>query len=893
VFLVDWTASGGRRVALLPDPGRLALSALLGTGLVAAVWLLAGSRLRPSIPRGDAEERARVAAGRLRAALAPLLLLWLWSVPYLPVLADQFPSLLTLAGGARWLVAALAAAGVIWAVWGDAIARWEPWRDTRPAWLFAIALAVYAGVGTYVNRAQGYGGDEPHYLIIAESLLKDGDLRIENNHEQGDYRAFFPGTLAPHFIRRGLDGVIYSIHAPGLPAMALPAYALAGAAGVRLLIGVFAALAGVAVYRLCRATTGSGPALVAWLVALFATPLVFHGWLIFPETPAAALVAWAAWWAWADLPPRARVWGWRGLLLALFPWLHAKFAVLLACFLAAFAVRLAWRRAWASLAWLAVPSAAGLVLWFYAFLVMYGVADPTIVYGGPGAMTYELQWSNVPRGLLGFAFDQEYGVWLHAPAYLLAVPGFWWMLRDRHARGLGALAAIVVTVFLVSTTRYYMWWGGSSVPGRFLVPVVPIFALAVAVGLSRLAAARARGVAALLVIATLGVSLTLTARPGRYLMFNNRDGRGNLVDWLQGDWRLDASLPSLLWVDWPAQLPAVATIVVGLLAAVAVTRLRRVQGPAGTMTPYWAATAFLLTFSVTMAVVTDLRASSASLHDGIRDGRLAWLQRSGDGRPAVDPTSFSRARWQDALTDGLLFLAPSEPTEDASRAIGPMTLPPGRYRAAAWFRPNLAGEGDLRLAFDPGRTPLATATTRGLTPVAFSFEVPHEVAAPPLWLGASSLALAQGLARVQIVPIEIVGVRSRADVRAVAIDPVPGRSGAFLAYLDRGAYDEGGEFWTHGGRDASLMVFPGGATVLRIWCRAGAAGGDATLSVAGITHRWTLAPDQGEAVVLPLLPGTKTVPLHVSFSGAFRPADVDPSSRDRRLLGLRVGVGVE
>ena len=74
----------------------------------------------------------------------------------------------------------------------------------------------------YVNLKLATG-DEPHYLVIAQSLLKDGDLKIENNHRRGDYRAFFGGELRPDYLQRGRNGEIYSIHAPGLPVLVAPA----------------------------------------------------------------------------------------------------------------------------------------------------------------------------------------------------------------------------------------------------------------------------------------------------------------------------------------------------------------------------------------------------------------------------------------------------------------------------------------------------------------------------------------------------------------------------------------------------------------------------------------------------------------------------------------------
>ena len=45
----------------------------------------------------------------------------------------------------------------------------------------AVALRPIPGGGWWLSPILP-GGDEPHYLVIAESLLGDGDMRIENNH---------------------------------------------------------------------------------------------------------------------------------------------------------------------------------------------------------------------------------------------------------------------------------------------------------------------------------------------------------------------------------------------------------------------------------------------------------------------------------------------------------------------------------------------------------------------------------------------------------------------------------------------------------------------------------------------------------------------------------------
>ena len=212
IHVVGWEDGTPSRVALVPPMERLL--ALEGLAVLAVLVLT-----RLSSTRFDAVSRLS----------APLALLWLWVVPYLPWLSDQVPLLLVLAGPARWIVVGVALIGcAVAAVSGPRAETLQKLRLPGHRAVFVITLALLLAVGGYAKYHQGLGGDEPHYLVVAHSLIEDGDLRIENNHEARDYEPFWSAALPPHFLQRGIDGVIYSIHAPGLPVLLLPFYAVAG-----------------------------------------------------------------------------------------------------------------------------------------------------------------------------------------------------------------------------------------------------------------------------------------------------------------------------------------------------------------------------------------------------------------------------------------------------------------------------------------------------------------------------------------------------------------------------------------------------------------------------------------------------------------------------------------
>jgi hypothetical protein len=395
--------------------------------------------------------------GRPALGLIPLLVLIAAGIP--------MPGLGALTGGPL-LALALALAAV-------ALATARP-KWTRRAFVPALLL-LHLAAAARVQWQVGPEGDEPHYLMVAASLLEDGDLALQDDYAAGRYRAFHPADLEPHYRVRGRDGAIYSLHAVGLSLLILPAYAAGGYAAVSF----FMAVLGVATAWQVRELVGETLAddgvaeAVGWIAGL-TPPLLHFAGLVFTEVPAALGLTVALR---AALAPQsvARAWG-AGLVLASLPWLNVRYAILaVIVLLAAMARRPSLRVAagwWIPM----VTSAAALAVYHQ---VLYGFFDPRRVYG----RRPEFSAAMIPTGLPGLLFDQEFGLWVYAPIFALAIPGFVRMARARWLEAATAGALLVGVVAVASA--WPMWRGGFNPPARFLLPVLPAMALGVAWGLRR------------------------------------------------------------------------------------------------------------------------------------------------------------------------------------------------------------------------------------------------------------------------------------------------------------------------------------------------------------------------------------------------------------------------
>src|SRR5687768_7895960 len=213
-------------------------------------------------------------------------------------------------------------------------------RRTLALWL--LLFGVYAAtVGLDAFGTSDYGGDEPHYLLAAESIVHDGDVDVLDEYASRAYSEFYPYELRPH--GEETEGRLNEPHGVGFPLLIAPANALGGAKAVEIFLAAIAALGVALAYRLALRVAPDPWAAGAALAVGLSPPLLAYGTAVYPELSAATALAGAALLA---VRLHTRV-SWREaslcfVLLGALPWLGTKF-IPAGIVIGAFAARSIWR----------------------------------------------------------------------------------------------------------------------------------------------------------------------------------------------------------------------------------------------------------------------------------------------------------------------------------------------------------------------------------------------------------------------------------------------------------------------------------------------------------------------------------------------------------------------
>ncbi len=396
----------------------------------------------------------------------------------------------------------------------------DPYASTWTQLLWVVAALLLAplcvsgpvpGAGTplsYFVKPMVHSGDEPHYLVLINSVIRDGDIDVVNNyadvHQGGDQagRKFAGWALDHHVnwywqthlihwwqayemqsanwqkdadghpiptlqaksIHRPVNSHEYSQHPPGLAWVLAPVVwpfrSTSLVEPVVLLYSGMATIAGLWAFFLLIRTSGVSvrAAVLLTAVTFLGTPLWHFARTLYaePYLMACAVGGYAA-------GLRYKRFGIVGVLLGIGTLIKIPFVVIALPLI----TDAAFEKRWRDVVYMAIPVAIAVGLQF--------VCNQS-TFGNWWKFPQKWEWGYPLFGLGGLAFSWQHGLLLFAPivlvSLLLAVPK-WFRQQRREAIVMGSAAML----YILTMACWAQWWGGTSYSARLIMPVVPFLML--------------------------------------------------------------------------------------------------------------------------------------------------------------------------------------------------------------------------------------------------------------------------------------------------------------------------------------------------------------------------------------------------------------------------------
>ena len=381
------------------------------------------------------------------------------------------------------------------------------------ALVFLITFAVYAALVPWMVKVWQRSGDEPHYLLAAHSLAFDGDFDLADNYARRDYLSFYSDYYLDPHTRSGPRGAQVLTHNLGLSLLIAPAYRLGGLVGVEYFLALLGALLAANVFALGYDLTHNWLAAAAgWIAIAFTPPLLWYVFLVYPEMPGAlciiivlrhllktsdsGLSPSALPIPISRLPPPTSnlqsptvrtqpldsgIWL-LGFSLAPLPWLSSRYLPVFGLLIAG-AMWRAWRERSRPWLFVALGGLAGLGSYTLFSLWLYGSASPAAAYAGPTPLAFDATSASTRfvRGLVGWLLDNQRGLLISSPIYVVALWGSALLLRHKPLAGLGLLLPFAAA--LIPTASWGGFWTAWEYSARFLVAALPPLGAGAAYGL--------------------------------------------------------------------------------------------------------------------------------------------------------------------------------------------------------------------------------------------------------------------------------------------------------------------------------------------------------------------------------------------------------------------------
>jgi hypothetical protein len=430
---------------------------------------------------------------------------------------------------------------------------------------------------------------------------------------------------------------------------------------------------------------------------------------------------------------------------------------------------------------------------------------------------------------------------------------------------------------------YHMWWGGFSSPARFIGATLLLFSIPIAAAWmeARQAATRSLQVIGLGVSAAIAAMLLLVERGA--FVFNVRDTAAPWLVWAGQVADVAHGVPSLF-----RQGPWAAFADAGVWAAVlcAGWLLARLAARTGQLQRGSAALVVLCALGVAVgasfAIIWRMQGVSGIVATA---GQLRALDAVGSARAAHGVTFDPHAvvSPQRALEGMRIGLEPVNGAPEGAWLWLPY-LPAGRYRL--WIEASAPGSTfDVALLAGRSDGPLDSWRVETAASGASSREVFLPVGVNALMVRGPAEARGNGRTCWLQPSAEVDRVEPTSPRRATAARRL---GGVAVFALGNAVYLEPGGLWTAAGRTAEIVVLakPDQERV-EFTLRGGPVATPVEITSGVFTLQATLAPGESRDLVIPVRRGAAAL-VRIRAELGFRPASVDSSSTDTRLLGVRL-----
>lgn len=335
-------------------------------------------------------------------------------------------------------------------------------------------------------------GDEPHYLMISESLAADGDLDLKNNYDQDaktnkiigpvdveNHTVFVPSNTANNGNKK-----FYSIHSIGTSLLSFIGYKTFGILGSKIALTLIAGILPFLFYSMGRSLrlsqTKSAFTSIVYSVSL---PFPMVAGQIFPDLPSGILLTSAI--AILISFETNKTFKNRNILLFIYSatiglsiWIHLKnLPVAILILSLPFVSKKEWDSKTKTI--LLAPALASLIgLVIYNFHLFGSFIGPYSRAGENIHKTFDPNFSHWVTVFSGLWMDRNQGLFFQNP--LIWIPGlFGWivLIRDQKLRKVGILLGIVIILQLGINAGHPCSYGCLSLPGRFQWSSAPLFFL--------------------------------------------------------------------------------------------------------------------------------------------------------------------------------------------------------------------------------------------------------------------------------------------------------------------------------------------------------------------------------------------------------------------------------